>query len=546
MLTRREFLRNVCAIGGALAGASLLAACGQQAPAPAPTAPLAQPTGAPAAQPTAAAAPTAAPAQAAPAAAKPGGTLTVAITEDPVTLDPPGPGNPQNRMIRGAIHEALIDIDEQGKPIPWLAEAWEQTDPTTYVFHLRKGIKFHDGTEFNADVVKFNLERMMNPDVKNLWRSEIAALDKVEVVDASTVRVKAKGPFAGFIIPFYDMNGMQASPTAVQKWGDEYGFHPVGTGPFKFVEYTKDNRTVIEKNPDYWDKGKPQLDQVIFRPIPDNSTRLTELRSGGAQIIEYLPFQDVERLKGGSDVVVSEKTGFRVDWLTLNVEKEPATSKEFRQAWTYLIDRDAIQAAVYRNTGSPAWDLQLPGSRYFDPNYKPATRDVAKAKQLLDASGVKLPFEFTIYTDQDPVRKQEVQVLQANAAEVGINIQTEALDRAAWLARHQSGDFLAVLSWWGYRPDPDQYLSVLLSTKGSWNWSRYSSPRMDALLEAERVELDDAKRTKIFRDIADLTTDDMPVVPYHYGSNIKGLSPKVQGFVHRVDGLIRFTDIRLG
>jgi len=550
MLTRRQFLGHVLGIGGALAGTSLLAACGQPAAAP-PTAPPAKPTvapAAPAAKPTEAPKPAAAPpTQAAPAAAKPGGTLVVGFSIDPQSMDPAESGEPQARMVRGSIHEALIDVDEQGKPIPWLADSWEQTDPTTYVFRLRQGIKFHDGTTLDAEAVKLNIERMANPDLKNIWRSEIAQLDKVEVVDSSTVRVKAKAAFVAFIIPFYDMNGMARSPAAMQKWGTDYGIHPVGTGPFKFIEYTKDNQTILERNPDYWVKDKPNLERIVFRPIPASGTRLTELRSGGIHIAEDMPFQDLERLKGASDVVVSEKTGFRVDWLFFNTQAGPGSNKQFRQAWGWLMDRDVIQSVVYKNTGSPAWDLLLPGSPYHDPNYKPTSRNLDKAKDLLAASGVKLPAEFTVYVHQDPVRQQVAQILQANGAEVGVGFNITVEDSSAWFARHENTtDFTMGLTWWGYRPDPDQYLGVNLVTKGSWNLPKYSNPEMDRLLDAQRVEGDQASRRKLMRQIAELTTEDSPLIPFHYGSNIKGLSPKVQGFVHRPDGLIRFLDTRLG
>jgi len=481
-----------------------------------------------------------------PAVLRAGGMFVTAISVDPQSMDPAWTGEPQARMIRGCISEALLDLDEKGRLVPWLAESWEQTDPRTYVFRLRRGVKFHDGTSFDAEAVKFNLKRMRNPETKNVWINEIAALDTVEVVDAHTVRVTSKEPFASFLVPFYDVNGMQLSPAAVQRWGSEIGFHPVGTGPFKFVEYQKDLQTVLERNPDYWDAGKPQLDRLVFRPIPNSATRLTELRAGGVHLVEYLPFQDVERLRGSSDVIVSEMPGFRVDWLMINTEREPGSSRAFRQAWGWLIDRDAIQEVVYRNTGSPAWDLFLPGSRFYDPNYRPTTRDVGRAKALLAQSGVRLPLDITVYTTQDPVRLQEYQIIQANAAEVDINIKVEIVDTAVWNQRHRAGEYTLALSWWGYRPDPDQYLGVNLSTGGGWNWSRYSNPRMDTLIQSGRAEQDDARRLALYRELADLLTEDAPLVPYHYGSNIKGLSPKVQGFVHRVDGLVRFHTMQLG
>ena len=549
-VSRRLLLNQVGAGLGLAAVGGVLAACSTSAPPAAPTSapaapPAAQPTSAPAAP--AAAQPTAAPAAAttAPAAVKPGGKLVVGLSTDPQSMDPANTGEPQARSVRNTVTEALFDLDVNGNLVPRLAESWEQTDPTTYMIHLRKGVKFTDGTPFDGSVVKFNFDRMTNPDTGNVWASEITQLKSMEVVDSSTVRLTTKQPFAPALIPLYDVNGMQLSPAAVQKWGKDIGTHPVGTGPYKFVEYVKDDHVTVEKNPDYWQSGKPYLDQVTFRVIPNDATRETELRSGGAQIVEYLPFQDVERLKDMQDIVVSDKPGFRVDWLMFQVEKAPGTSKEFRQAWSYLIDRDAIQNAVYRNTGSPAWDLLLPGTAFADPNYKPATHDVAKAKDLLAQSGVSLPTQLTMYIQQDPVRQREAEIIQANVAEADIKLDVQVIDTAGWNARHKAGDFQVTLSWWGYRPDPDQYMPVIVKTGGSWNWTRWGNPQVDALLDKEETASDQATRVQAFRQMSQLITEDAAYIPYHYGSNIKGISKKVVGFQHRVDGLLRFVDVSL-
>jgi len=555
-LSRRAALRRLGVGFGAAMAASVLSACGSNAAPPASTTappPAAAPTTPPSAaatpKPAAPTGPTPAPANtaaaAAPAVVKPGGNFVVGLATDPQSMDPAHTGEPQARTVRNCVTEALFDLDASGKLIPRLAESWEQTDATTYLLHLRQGIKFQDGTPFDAAAAKFNFDRMRDPATENVWASEITQLDAMEVVDTNTVRLKTKQPFAPALIPLYDVNGMQLSPTAVQRWGKDIGTHAVGTGPFKFVEYVKDDHVQLERNPDYWQQGQPKIDQLRFRVIPNDATRETELRSGGAQLVEYLPFQDVERLKGMNDIVVSEKPGFRVDWVEFQSEVEPGNNKLFRQAWNWLIDRDAIQNVVYRGTGAPGWDLLLPGTRFGDTNYKPTQRDVGKAKDLLQQSGVKLPLDMTTYVEQDPVRQREVQILQANVADVGINLKVEVLDVAAWNTRHKAGDFTMSLGWWGYRPDPDQYLPVNIRTGGSWNWARYASQAIDDLLQQEQVEQDDAKRIQIFRRIAEIMTEDAVYIPYHYGSNVKGISPKVQGFEHRVDGLVRFTSLAL-
>ena len=542
MISRRLLLKHLAQGLGLAAATGVLAACGGAASAPptGTTGPTSAPAGGAAPKPT-----TSAPATTAPAAARPGGRLVVALSTDPQSMDPANTGEPQARSVRNTVTEALFDLDVNGNLVPRLAESWEQTDPTTYLIHLRKGIKFTDGTPFDASVAKFNFDRMTNPDTGNVWMSEITQLASMEAVDSATVRLKTKQPFAPALIPLYDVNGMQLSPAAVQRWGKDIGTHPVGTGPYTFVEYVKDDHVTVERNPDYWQSGKPYLDQVTFRVIPNDATRETELRSGGAQMVEYLPFQDVDRLKEMSDIVVSDKPGFRVDFLMFQVEKTPGSSKEFRQAWNYLIDSDAIQSAVYRNTGGPAWDMLLPGTAFADPSYKPATRDVGKAKELLAQSGVQLPTELTMYIQQDPVRQREAQIVQANVADADVKLNVEVIDTAGWNARHKAGDFQVTLSWWGYRPDPDQYMPVLVKTGGSWNWTRWGNARVDELLNQEQTESDPAKRVQAFRQMAQVITDEAAYIPYHYGSNIKGISTRVQGFQHRVDGLLRFVDLSL-
>lgn len=479
-----------------------------------------------------------------PVALKHGGMLVVGLSTDPRSMDPAATGEPQARTIRGCVTESLFDLDAKADLIPKLAESWEQIDPTTYAIHLRKGIKFTDGMAFDASAVKFNFDRMVNPATKNVWASEITQLDSMEVVDTFTVRLKTKQPFAPALIPLYDVNGMQLSPAAVERWGSDIGTHPIGTGPFKFVEYAQDDHVLVERNPDYWQQGLPYLDQIRFRVITNDSTRETELRSGGAHIVEYLPFQDIDRLKAMNGIVVSEKPGFRVDWLNFQAAQPPGTNKAFRQAWNWLIDRDAIQTAVYNNTGSPAWDLFLPGSQFYDPQYKPAQRDVTKAKDLLKQSGVS-SMDLSLQIGQDPVSSRTAQILQANVAEAGINLKVEVLESAQLDQRGKAGDFMTSLSWWGFRPDPDQYLPVNIRTNGSWNWARYSNPQVDSLLQDEETAQDPAQRKKDFRQIAQIMTDDAVIIPFHYGSVVMGMTNKVQGFEARVDGLIRFTSLGL-
>jgi peptide/nickel transport system substrate-binding protein len=275
-------------------------------------------------------------AQSANPAAKRGGTLAAAIFADPLSFDPHITGNLQGRAACRAIHDTLLTVDAKGLLAPGLVETWERPDDKTFVLKLRAGLKFHDGSALDAAAVKYNIDRIRNPGTNSIRGGEITALDTVTVVDARTVRLALKYPFAAFLYPFTDVSGCIGSPTAFEKWGQDYTLHPAGAGPFTLGEYQKDARTVLERNPNYWAAGKPYLDRVVLRPIPTDSTRLAELRSGGVQLAEALPLQDIARLRQGQELVVSEKVGFRWEYFGFNLRDQyPGKSKKFRQAFQY-------------------------------------------------------------------------------------------------------------------------------------------------------------------------------------------------------------------
>ncbi|MGE3148063.1 MAG: ABC transporter substrate-binding protein [Pseudorhodoplanes sp.] len=490
-------------------------------------------------------------AQSAPAQIKRGGTLTVAITADPQTLDPHFAGALQGRAVNITIHDTLLRLDDRGRLSPGLAESWTQPDDKTITLTLRPDLKFHDGTPLDAAAVKFNIDRIRDPATiarGSLRSGEILNLDAIEVVDARTVKLTLKRPFAAFLFPFADMVGCIGSPTAYQKWGPDYRKNPAGAGPYKVVEYINDSRLVLEKNPDYWDKGKPYLDRLVLRPIPVESTRLTELRANGVQIAEALPLQEIGRLRQSNEIVVSEKVGYRWDYFGFNMaDPYPGKSKALRQAFQWAIDREALHQVAYYGTGAIAFDGILPGSPFHDPDYKPYRRDVEKAKRLIGESGLggNITVQAPIYPYAPAQRA--AQVFQANAAEIGVNVQIQQVDDAGFRQLIRSGKVpVDLCGWWGYRADPDQYLSILLHSSGNYAKSfSYKNPKMDELIEAERGAHTEAERRKYFREIAALMNDDAIYVPWHYGSDFKGLQRNVKGFFHAQDGIIRFQEIWL-
>ncbi len=522
--SRRQFLITGLRVAGGLA----LAACGA-----APSAPAAS-----------------AGASKAPGAVKTGGELLIADFSDQKTLDPAQLNSTPMRNIGRAIHDTLVDIDLKGNYVPVLAESWETPDPKTWVMRLRKGIKYPDGTAFDAEAVKFNIDRHLDPKTKSKQIGEILNVDKVEVVDSSTVRFRLKAPSAGFLSPFVDRTGFMASPAAVQKWGnDDYGLHPVGVGPFRLVDHKDDLYYTVERNPDYWDKGKPYVDKITWKIIPLDATRLVELRSGGVHIAEDLPLQNVQQMRSMTEIALSERPGARFYFARWNMDDPFGKSLELRQAFNWALDRESINKAVFFGTGVIGYDPFLPGQPFYDDKYKPFTRDMAKAKALIDKAQLPSSKKFTIYPDSGAIGQKLAQIMQANLGELGLSVEIKYEDGAATQARADRGDWVLTMSSTGrfaFRPDPAQYLGPLWHSKSTYyKTGKLVDPATDKLIEDGEAELDVAKRRTIYRKLADRINELASTAFFENSSDFKGLSPKLRGFVHMPDVINRFKDLWL-
>jgi peptide/nickel transport system substrate-binding protein len=481
-------------------------------------------------------------------AQKPGSLLVVANEGDPLTFDPARMFGLPPRRIGRSVYNALVSVDPKGNVKPELIESWEQPNDRTYLLKLRRNVKFHDGTPFDADAVKFHFDRHLDPKVKSIRAGELSTVESASVVDAHTVKVAMKQPFSPFLAALFDWSGFVVSPTAVQKWGEDYGLHPVGTGPFKLVEYAKDQQTVVERNPAYWEAGLPQLDRITFRPIPVDSTRLTELRTGGVHIAEDMPLQDVARLRTMPGVVLSVKNGFRFEYFHFVSDKGPyGTNKKLRQAVNYAINREAILQGAFFGVGAVGYQPFFPDTAYHDPAFRPYQHDLRRAKQLLQESGAPSPIKFEIAVTADPVKQRVAQVVQAQLAELGIAISITQLDTGAMRDRVRGGDYAFDTSWgwWGYRPDPDQYLSTLMFSGSNNNYGHIKDPRIDDLLAKARSVSNVAERRALYQRLRDIVSEESIYIYYWEGPNNKGLSPKVRNFVHMPDSIIRYQQISL-
>jgi peptide/nickel transport system substrate-binding protein len=472
-------------------------------------------------------------------ALKTGGTLNISWSADPSSLDPSFSTQFYERQIFQSIYDKLVDLDPSGKIVPMLAEKWSVSDDKkTYTFNLRKGVKFQDGTDFNAEAVKFNFERNMQSTSPR--KNELKLVNKVTVVDPNTLTVELSQPFQAFISILTDRAGMMVSPEAVNKSGKDYSFQPVGTGPFVFKSYTRGNSIVLEKNPKYWQTGFPKLDQVVYKIFADPNVAFVNLKSGAVDITDAFPTTEIANMKSDPNLKLVNEPGQGFIGFHMNLNKAPFNKVEVRQAVDMMIDRDAIINVALHGAGIPAHSPFVPShtSAYGDSD-KAVKPNLEKAKELLKTAGVPDGFSFTLEYIQSAAFQQVAQIIQGMLKPAGINVSLVATDATANQDHLAKTNFEAIISTWTGRPDPDQNVYDYNITGGNLNYSKYSNPEVDKLLNQSRLESDPGKLKSIYDSTMKIINTDIPYVFLYHPNNVRGISKSVQGFKYVPDGMIR-------
>src|ERR1700687_475033 len=402
-------------------------------------------------------------------------TLVVGLVAEPVALDPAQVTDlNSNRVGRRVVETLVAFADESTQIVPGLAESWTiSKDGLNYTFKLRKGIAFHDGTPFNAQAVKFSIERQINPEhpASKLGKYPFAAyffgnVKAVEVMDDATVRFILKEARASFLAVLTAGAASIVSPTAAMKAGLDYAVAPVGTGPFKFVQWDRGQRVVLEKNPAYW-RFPVKVDRVIFRSVTEDQARLTELLTGAVDLIVSPPPDSVADLESSPKVTVRRQVGAHVWYLGFNNSKKPFDDKRVRQALNYAVDKEAIVRDVLKGTGAVSKGPVLPGTWGDEGGIKPFPYDPERAKKLLAEAGLASGFSTTLWVPesgsgmQSPVAMRTI--IQSNLKAVGVNVTRQTMEWGTFLAklRTKEQDMFA-LSWMAGSEDPDLVMYPLL------------------------------------------------------------------------------------
>jgi len=474
--------------------------------------------------------------------------LRIGLNDDPDALDPTISRAYVGRLVFAALCDKLFDVTPDLKIVPQLATAYEWApDSRSVVLKLRPGVKFHDGEPFNAEAVRFNIERHLTMP-GSFRKSEIGDIASVEAINNLTVRINLSQPLVPLLAALTDRAGMMVSPKAAKELGEKFGTRPVCSGPFKFVERVAQGKIVLERFPDYWDKANIKLDRVEFVPITDSTSRLASLRSGDLHMIERVSPTDLAELRGDSrlKVVGVPELGYQV--IPLNVNNGPKSRTladvRVRQAIDLAIDRETIVKTVFNNEYIPGNQWVSPSSFYYDAKLPVKKRDVAKARQLLREAG-QPNLTFTLILPPERDRQEAALVIQAMLAEAGITMKLQTQENVTMLTAGRNGDFEAYFTFWSGRPDPDGNIFSHATCKGAQNDSRWCSPDFDALVTKARHVADPAERKKLYDQATEILLREEPRLHLWHRRVFTGFSARVQGFTPHPDGIIRLRGLTL-
>jgi len=472
---------------------------------------------------------------------KAGGTLVIGLESAPVGgLDPHLTTSYQSLSIYENIYGSLLTLDDKMQLVPDLAVSWDTPDPKTYIFHLRQGVLFHNGREFVADDVKYSFERLIDPKTAAPLASWYASIASIEVVDKYTVKFNLKQPDVWLLSNLAHRRPSSIIPKEVVEQNGDLKNVAVGTGPFMLAEWVPGSRAVLKRNPNYYKKGLPYLDQITFNIIPEERSRLAALRAGQVDLTKFLEPKTALVLENNPDVVVKRMGGQWRTAIVLNTKVKPFDDVRVRQAVSLAIDRNQILNSVFAGYGAltgvvpPDEPWTIPVSDLF--GYTP---DLAKAKQLMADAGYpngypdKIPYmaASTYPTDVDTAM-----IVQSMLKQIGINVDLNIQEYGAIIAAETSHNFTMMAGDYTGRPNPDLYIGPMYYTGTGTNAPQYDSAEMNALLDKGRQTADDAARKVIYQDAQKLAAQDAPIIWLTVLPLIEGMQPYVRDYYQLPNG----------
>lgn len=482
-----------------------------------------------------------------------GGTLIYGRATDTVTLDTHNLIDAESSRISKNVFETLITYEKNGTDVvPKLAKEWTTSDDgKVWTFKLQEDVKFHDGTDFNADAVVYNFNRMMDKehpqhqgDFSIFNRTFKGVIQEVKAVDSHTVEFTLTAANATFLPNLGITTFGIISPAALKEYGENIKDHPVGTGPFKFQEWKPNDSIILVKNDKYWVADLPKLDKLMFKVIPDNSARLTALKNGEIDLMDGINQSDLSSVEQNAKLQVFKRPAGSLGYLTFNLAKPPYDQVKVRQAINHAINKKGIIDAFYGSVAKPAKNMMPPFIWGYNNEIEGYDYNPEKAKKLLAEAGFPNGFEteFSIMsTDRSylPQPTKVAEAIKSDLAKVGIDVKISNYEWATYLNKILvKAEFsFAGIGRISENGDPDNFLFTMLSSESVQNRSGYKNERVDELLRKAQTTLDKTERTNLYKEVQQLVIEDAPTIPLAYvetplagGTYVKGYIPHAIGY----------------
>jgi peptide/nickel transport system substrate-binding protein len=473
-------------------------------------------------------------------APKSGGTLRIGLNTDPDTLDPHLSGTLSAWFVWDQVYSALLSYTPDYEIIPDLATAWEQVDENTYTFTLREGVTWHDGSPFTSDDVKASVERIADPATGSASQASWTAVESMDTSQPNTITFTLSAPYAPFL---HNLTGLAILPQGAD--AEALRTSPMGTGPFKFVEWIPGRSVTLERNDAYYIEGQPYLDRLDFRITPDNTARTTGLRTGDIDWIEYVPFKDVDLLSQGGELEVVGGPSSWYDYFRINAyEREELQDLRVRQAMAWAMDRDQYVAISLFGHGTPMHSGPIPPwSWAYTGEAVYPQQDYEKATALLTEAGYADGFAVKMIA---PTNYEEMvsnaQIFAEQMKPLNIEVTVESLEWSTFL---ESTDYDIMSIAWSSFVDPDQYTYLTFHSGEPWEQTGVTDPELDALMEEGRATTDEEQRKDIYAQIDKMIAELAPYLFIAFHDAYEAHQPYVMGYEHYASGIRRMEHLWL-
>ncbi|PWA11813.1 ABC transporter substrate-binding protein [Pueribacillus theae] len=469
-----------------------------------------------------------------------GGEATFAYQTDVSNYDPILGSAGSDHALLWPVYATLIEFSPELEPEAGLAESWDFADDKTLQLTLREGVTFHDGTPFNAEAVKFNIERANS---ENSKVTDLKNIESVEVVDEKTVKLHLSQPDSSILLALSDRGGMMVSPTAVEEKGDDFSQNPVGAGPYKMEKRVPNGEIVFKAFEDYWQEGQPYLDKMTVKIMADENTRINALKSGEIDLADDIKPGNVQSLKNEANIILKDKTSVAFRMLYLNAEKEPINNKAVRQAILYGINRDAIIQAINFGSGESAY-IPFPKEYWAaDQNIK-IDYDPEKAKQILKDAGVEnVKIKMNHYSTAYEQRLAEA--IKSQLAEVGIQVELQAMELQAAVSNYfVEKEVPMFLSSWTGRPDPQITIKNLFARDSFYNAGGHSTDEIESLISEAAGTYEQEGRAKLYSEISQKALlEEAIMIPIFFEPRAAAMNQSIKGYEPNLLGKPIFSTI---